>query len=399
MKYFISILTVFIISVNAMFAQSGLTAAGLVMTQDGESVIGATVTVKEDPGKGVITDTDGRFKMNGLSKGQTLVISYIGYKDATVKVTKTDERMRIVLEEDISDLDEVVVVGHATQRKISVVGAVTNVEVKDLNVPATSVSNMLGARVPGIIAVTRSGEPGKDFSEFWIRGISTFGASSGALVLIDGVEGDLNLVDPEDIESFSILKDASATAVYGTRGANGVVLVTTKKGVAGKLKVNVKANVGLSYSPRMPEYVGAYEYATLANEAALSRGMNPIFSDVDMALFKNGMDPDLHPDVNWRDVILKDYTWNQQYHLSASGGGEVARYYMSMGFQNKEAIFKQDKGINKYDTNVNYKQYNFRANIEVNMTKSTILNLNLETILVNQNSPGYGDNSDVLIFC
>ena len=333
MKYFISILTVFIISVNAMFAQSG---------------------------------------------------------------TKTDERMRIVLEEDISDLDEVVVVGHATQRKISVVGAVTNVEVKDLNVPATSVSNMLGARVPGIIAVTRSGEPGKDFSEFWIRGISTFGASSGALVLIDGVEGDLNLVDPEDIESFSILKDASATAVYGTRGANGVVLVTTKKGVAGKLKVNVKANVGLSYSPRMPEYVGAYEYATLANEAALSRGMNPIFSDVDMALFKNGMDPDLHPDVNWRDVILKDYTWNQQYHLSASGGGEVARYYMSMGFQNKEAIFKQDKGINKYDTNVNYKQYNFRANIEVNMTKSTILNLNLETILVNQNSPGYGDNSDAL---
>ena len=396
MKYFISILTVFIISVNAMFAQSGLTGAGLVMTQDGESVIGATVTVKEDPGKGVITDTDGRFKMNGLSKGQTLVISYIGYKDATVKVTKTDERMRIVLEEDISDLDEVVVVGHATQRKISVVGAVTNVEVKDLNVPATSVSNMLGARVPGIIAVTRSGEPGKDFSEFWIRGISTFGASSGALVLIDGVEGDLNLVDPEDIESFSILKDASATAVYGTRGANGVVLVTTKKGVAGKLKVNVKANVGLSYSPRMPEYVGAYEYATLANEAALSRGMNPIFSDVDMALFKNGMDPDLHPDVNWRDVILKDYTWNQQYHLSASGGGEVARYYMSMGFQNKEAIFKQDKGINKYDTNVNYKQYNFRANIEVNMTKSTILNLNLETILVNQNSPGYGDNSDAL---
>ncbi len=396
MKYFISILTVFIISVNAMFAQSGLTAAGLVMTQDGESVIGATVTVKEARGKGVITDTDGRFKMNGLSKGQTLVISYIGYKDATVKVTKTDERMRIVLEEDISDLDEVVVVGHATQRKISVVGAVTNVEVKDLNVPATSVSNMLGARVPGIIAVTRSGEPGKDFSEFWIRGISTFGASSGALVLIDGVEGDLNLVDPEDIESFSILKDASATAVYGTRGANGVVLVTTKKGVAGKLKVNVKANVGLSYSPRMPEYVGAYEYATLANEAALSRGMNPIFSDVDMALFKNGMDPDLHPDVNWRDVILKDYTWNQQYHLSASGGGEVARYYMSMGFQNKEAIFKQDKGINKYDTNVNYKQYNFRANIEVNMTKSTILNLNLETILVNQNSPGYGDNSDAL---
>ncbi len=308
MKYFISILTVLLFSVNTMFAQSGLTAAGLVMTQDGEPIIGATVTVKSDASKGVITDIDGRFHIDGLSKGTTLVFSYIGYKDISVNVSKTDPRMRVVMEEDVSDLEEVVVVGHATQRKISVVGAVTNVEIKDLNVPATSVSNMLGARVPGIIAVTRSGEPGKDFSEFWIRGISTFGASSGALVLIDGVEGNLNLVDPEDIESFSILKDASATAVYGTRGANGVVLVTTKRGVAGKLQVNVKANVGISYSPRMPEYVGAYDYATLANEAAMSRGMNPVYSPVDLALFKNGMDPDLHPDVNWRDVILKDYT-------------------------------------------------------------------------------------------
>lgn len=157
------------------------------------------------------------------------MISYVGYENYVSKVTKSDERMRIVLKEVVSDLDEVVVVGHATQRKVSVVGAISNIEVKDLNVPATSVSNMLGARVPGIISVTRSGEPGKDFSEFWVRGISTFGASSSALVLIDGVEGNLNLVDPEDIESFSILKDASATAVYGTRGANGVVLVTTKR--------------------------------------------------------------------------------------------------------------------------------------------------------------------------
>ena len=389
MKYIISILSILLFSVNSLFAQDNLTAAGLVMTENGEEIIGATVTLKENPGKGVITDTDGRFKLMGIRKGETLVISYVGYENYVSKVTKSDERMRIVLKEVVSDLDEVVVVGHATQRKVSVVGAISNIEVKDLNVPATSVSNMLGARVPGIISVTRSGEPGKDFSEFWVRGISTFGASSSALVLIDGVEGNLNLVDPEDIESFSILKDASATAVYGTRGANGVVLVTTKKGVAGKLVVSVKGNVGLSYSPRMPEYVRSYDYATLANEAAVSRGMNPIFNDVDMALFKNGMDPDIHPDVNWQDVILKDYTWNQQYHLSASGGGQVARYYMSLGILNKDAIFKQDKGVNKYDTNVNYKQYNFRANVDVNMTKSTVITLGLETTIVNQNSPLY----------
>ncbi len=225
-KYIYIIAILLLMGVNCqspLSAQSNLTVGGLVMTEEGEALIGATITVKEVPGKGTVTDADGRFKLTDLQKGQTLVFTYIGYQSTEITVTKTDERMRVVLKEDVSSLDELVVVGHSTQRKASVVGAITNVDVDDLKVPATSVSNMLGARVPGIIAVTRSGEPGKDFSEFWIRGISTFGAGSGALVLIDGVEGDLNTLDPEDIESFSVLKDASATAVYGVRGANGVV--------------------------------------------------------------------------------------------------------------------------------------------------------------------------------
>ncbi|MBN1768207.1 MAG: TonB-dependent receptor [Prolixibacteraceae bacterium] len=396
-KYIITIL--FLMGVFCQLpalAQSDLTAGGLVMTNEGDELIGVTIIVKDEPGKGTVTDADGRFKLSGLSQGETLVISYIGYIAQEVKVTKTDERMRIVLSEDVNTLDELVVVGHSTQRKASVVGAIANVEVKDLKVPATSVSNMLGARVPGIISVTRSGEPGKDFSEFWIRGISTFGAGSGALVLIDGVEGDLNTLDPEDIESFSILKDASATAVYGVRGANGVVLVTTKRGRAGKLQVNLKANTGLSYSPRMPEYANGNQYAALANEAALSRGMEPIYNEVDLQLFENGIDPDLHPNVNWRDLILNDYTTNRQVHLSASGGGPAARYYMSLGVLNKDALFKQHKGINKYDTDVNYKQYNFRANIDMNLTRSTIMSLGLETVLVTQNYPGFGDDSQAL---
>ncbi len=380
----------------SVHAQSDLTAGGLIMSEEGDGLIGVTIVVKEVPGKGTITDTDGRFKLTGLQEGQTLVFSYIGYQKQEIELTKTDERMRIVLKEDVNALDELVVVGHSTQRKASVVGAIANVEVKDLKVPATSVANMLGARVPGIISVNRSGEPGKDFSEFWIRGISTFGAGSSALVLIDGVEGDLNTLDAEDIESFSILKDASATAVYGVRGANGVVLVTTKRGRAGKLSVNFKANAGLSYSARMPDYVDGNQYAALANEAALSRGMEPIYNDVDLQLFKSGIDPDLHPNVNWRDVILNDYTMNQQVHLSASGGGQAARYYMSLGVLNKDALFKQDKGINKYDTDVNYKQYNFRANIDMNLTQTTIMSLGLETVLVTQNYPGYGNDSQAL---
>lgn len=396
-KYIIAI--VFLLGIFCQLparAQSDLTVAGLVMSETGEALIGVTVIVKEIPGKGVVTDADGRFKLTGLEKDHTLIFSYIGYEKQELKVTKTNERVRITLNEEVNSLDELVVVGHSTQRKASVVGAIANVEVKDLKVPATSVSNMLGARVPGIIAVTRSGEPGKDFSEFWIRGISTFGAGSSALVLIDGVEGDMNTLDPEDIESFSILKDASATAVYGVRGANGVVLITTKRGRAGKLSVNLKMNSGYSYSPRMPEYVDANQYAALANEAALSRGIEPIYNAVDLQLFRSGIDPDLHPNVNWRDVILKDYTMNQQVHLSASGGGQAARYYMSLGVLSKDALFKQDAGINKYDTNVNYKQYNFRANIDMNLTKSTIMSLGLETILVTQNYPGFGNDSQSL---
>ena len=396
-KYIIGLLIIMVAFCQlSVSAQSNLIASGLIMSEEGDGLIGVTITVKEVPGKGTVSDADGRFRMIDLQSGQTLVFTYIGYENEEVKVTKTDERMRITLKEDISSLDELVVVGHSSQRKASVVGAIANVDVNDLKVPATSVSNMLGARVPGIIAVTRSGEPGKDFSEFWIRGISTFGAGSSALVLIDGVEGNMNTLDAEDIESFSILKDASATAVYGVRGANGVVLVTTKRGRAGKLSVNLKVNSGYSYSPRMPEYLDGNQYAALANEAALSRGMEPIYNNVDLQLFKSGIDPDLHPNVNWRDVILKDYTMNQQVHLSASGGGQAARYYLSLGLLNKEALFKQDKGINKYDTNVDYNQYNFRANIDMNLTQKTILSLGLETVLVTQNYPGFGNDSQAL---
>ena len=395
-KYLLFILLLWISSVGSVYAQSDLTVGGMVMAENGEELIGVNISVKENASKGVITDIDGRFKITGITQGQTLVISYIGFLKQEIEIKSTDERMRIVLLEDVATMDEVVVVGRGTQRKISVTGSITNVEAASLKVPATSVPNMLGGRVPGIISVTRSGEPGKDFSEFWIRGISTFGAGSSALILIDGVEGNLNDIDPEDIESFSVLKDASSTAVYGNRGANGVVVVTTKKGKAGKLSINVKTNAGLSYSPRMPKYVDARAYSTLANEAALSRGMNPIFGDVDIALFNSGLDPDLHPNVNWRDVILKDYTWNQQYFLSASGGGQVARYYISLGTLTKDAIFKQDRGINKYDANVDYNKYNFRANVEVNLTPTSILTLGLENVIIAQNSPGYGDDSGAL---
>lgn len=399
MKLKISILIIALCAffANGLQAQNGdITAAGMVMEESGEELVGVYVTVKEKTGHGTITDIDGRFRLAGLNKGETLVFTYIGYETVEMQVNNTDERMRITMKESTTLIDEVVVVGRGTQRKVSVSGAISNIKTSELQVPSSSISNMLGGRVPGVIAITRSGEPGNDFSEFWVRGISTFGAGSSAMVLIDGVEGNLNDLDPADIESFSILKDASATAVYGNRGANGVVIVTTRRGVAGKLRIDVKSNVSLSHSGRTPEYVNAHDYARLANEARVVRDQRPVYTDAELALFKTGLDPDLYPNIDWKDVILRDYAWNQQHHLSASGGGSNARYYMSLGIQTKDALFKQDKGVNPYDTNTKYNKYNFRANVDVNMTSSTNLVLGIETVIVNQNYPGYANNSDDL---
>lgn len=393
----IVILTVLLSYPSTIKAQTeSITLGGSVMSESGEELIGVSVIVKGNAAHGTVTDADGRFKLTNLREGQVLVFSYIGFIEQELNVTTTNERLRIVMKENINEMDEVVVVGRGTQRKISVTGAVTNVEVGSLQVPSSSVSNMLGGRVPGIIAVTRSGEPGNDFSEFWIRGISTFGAGSSALVLIDGVEGNLNDLNPADIESFSILKDASATAVYGMKGANGVVLVTTKRGVAGKLTIDVKSNVSLSHSARSPKYVNAHQYANLANEARVVRGQRPLYTDAELRLFDTGLDPDLYPNIDWKDATLNDHVWNQEHHISASGGGTNARYYLSVGVQSKEALFKQDKGVNKYNTNTNYNRYNFRANVDIDMTRTTNLVLGLETVIINQNFAGYGNNSDNL---
>lgn len=237
-KHILLFLMAWVSSMSLAYAQQTVVASGSVMDEKGELLIGVSISVKEVPSMGAITDIDGRFKIGGIKAGHTLVISYVGYDPQEIKMNKSNERMRVVLKESSNVMDEVVITASGkVQKKINVTGAITGVEVATLKTPATSISNMLGGRVPGIISVTRSGEPGKDFSEFWVRGISTFGAGQGALVLIDGVEGNLNTLDPEDIESFSILKDASSTAVYGVRGANGVVLVSTKKGKAGKLNL------------------------------------------------------------------------------------------------------------------------------------------------------------------
>jgi TonB-linked SusC/RagA family outer membrane protein len=380
---------------QAQNAGRGYIISGTVMEENGEPLPGVNIAVNGGV-HGTISDMDGRFNLENIPPGDTVVFSFIGFKTYEMVVNENKTRLKIALQPNIDELDQVVVVGHGTQRKITTTGAITSVNTAELQVPAVSVSNMIAGRVPGVIGLSRSGEPGNDYSEFWIRGISTFGANSSALVLIDGVEGNLNDVDPVDIESFSVLKDASATAVYGVRGANGVVLITTKRGKAGKLKVNIKANRTYTECARLPEYVDAATYARLANEAREVRGLKRKYSDVEIELFETGLDPDLYPNVNWRDVILKDHSYYGQYNLNISGGGTNARYYISLGYQDKDGIFKQDESANKYDVNVNYHKYNFRSNVDMDLGPGTKLLLSLEDVIAEQNSPGYGDDNNAL---
>lgn len=395
----ILVILLFIISSTSehLYAQQATyQVSGVVVDELNNPIPGANIALKDNKVNGSITDIDGKFTVKNLSGKITLQFSFMGYIRKDVIVTKASSDLKIELAQNTESLDEVVIVGMGTQRKVSVVGAITTVDPRLITAPSSSISNMLGGVVPGIISVERSGEPGKDVSEFWIRGISTFGANQSALVLIDGIEGRLDDLDPSDIESFSILKDASATAVYGVRGANGVVLVTTRSGKEGKLSITWKSSVTASYSPRMPDYLDSYDYASLANEARVVNNMDPLYSPTELEIIKGNLDPDLYPNVDWQKEILKDFTYNHQHYLNLSGGGKIARYFVSVSGSFKDAVFNQEKNLNKYNTNVSWSKYTFRAKVNLNLTSSTTLGLAMDGTIIDQQSPGFGDSNQGL---
>ncbi len=384
--------------VNLSLAQqkkAEYTLKGTIYDDTEAPLPGATVHIKDRPGIGWVTDLDGNFEAKA-SGGDVLIFNFLGLEPFEYTVTKAETDLKVILTTSASALDEVVVVGMGKQRKVSVVGAITSVEVAELQTPATSITNILGGRIPGVISMQSSGEPGKNISEFWVRGIGTFGASSGALVLIDGLEGTLSQVDPADIESFSILKDASATAVYGVRGANGVVLITTKRGTKDKLNITVRSNAKLSYLNRMPDYLDATEYAELANEAAIVSGKLPLYTDIQMELIRNNLDPDLFPNVNWRDEILNRTSWQHTHYISARGGGSIANYFLSMGMSSESSAYKQDQS-SKYRKGVGYNTYNYRMNLDINLTNSTQVYMGLDGYITINNLPGEMDTRKLWI--
>ena len=378
---------------NAL-AQEQLNISGTVTDAAGEALIGVSVTVKDAKGLGTITNIDGKYNIK-MQQYQTLVFSYIGYKPVSVLV-KGDKKVIDVQmsEEKTNAIDEVVVTGLGTQKKLTVTGAITNVDVSQIKqFPSSNFTNALAGNVPGIIAMQSSGQPGKSTSRFWVRGISTFGASASAMILVDGFErnniDDLNI---EDIESFSVLKDASATAIYGSKGANGVILITTKHGKAGKININVKGEASYNTRTITPKFIDAPTYANLLNEARVTRNLAPQYQPEELALIRSGLDPDFYPNVDWSKLLLKNGAMSYRADLSMSGGGNTARYFVSLSYVEDQGMYNTDETLRKkYDTNANYKRWNYRMNVDIDVTPTTIIKLGVSGNLNKRNSPGLGD--------
>lgn len=381
----LSLITLFlIISVLPAAAQSYV-MKGTVSDERGP-LPGVAVIIK-DSSVGTLSDEHGKFTIKA-TRGDKLVFQMIGFKDIEYLVVEEKQDLEIVFKEPTEQIDEVVVTAlGSTQRKISNLAAIASVDVRELQQPVTSVSNLLGGRVAGVISTLTSGEPGKNIAEFWIRGIGTFGANASALVLIDGLEGDINSIDPSDIENFSILKDASATAVYGVRGANGVVIITTKRGKSDKVKITGRTSVTLSHLRRLPQYAGAYDYATLANEARSVRGEEPLYNSVEMEIIRQNLDPDLYPDVNWQKEVVKMNSWKRTYYASAQGGSNAARYFLSLSANEEQAAYNVDKS-SPYSQNVGYNTYGFRANLDMNLTPTTKLYFGSTGHIIARKNPG-----------
>lgn len=376
------------VSLPAVSQKKSITVTGIVSDATGEPLIGANVWLKNSS-VGAVTDIDGKYTIKVDGVGGVLTFSYMGMKSVDIAVNN-QSTINVTLESDDEVLDEVVVVGYGRQKKESVVGAISTVDVANLKVPGSSISNVLAGQLAGVVAMTRSGEPGKNSAaDFYIRGVSSFKGSSTPLVLVDGIERELDLVDTDDIASFSILKDASASAVYGVRGANGVILITTKKGNIGKPVINVRTEAGITSPTKMPKMINSAQWADLYND--IQPGY---YTPEVIEMYRNGSDPDLYPNVNWIDALYNDLASNQRVNLSITGGTEIVKYYISGSFYNESSIFKSAGDIYDYNSSINYNKFNFRANVDLALTKSTTLNLNLANIYEKSFGPGFGDNDN-----
>lgn len=345
---------------------------GVVKDASGEPIIGATVRVVGTK-IATVTDLDGNFKIKAKS-GQSLQFTYVGCKPKIVKVGRGS--IAVTLEDDSQVLKDVQVVAYGVQKKVTVTGAISNINGSELTkVPTGSINNMLSGVVPGLSSVQYSGEPGADAATILVRGQATTNNSS-PLIQVDGVERDFNDIDPSEIESITVLKDASATAVFGVRGANGVILVTTKRGKEGKAKISANTSMSVIVPTDPIKLANAYEYASYYNMQKLNDGAATApFSDEILQKFKDHSDPLCFPDTDWIDYCFKDHAIQTQHNVNISGGTDRMRYFVSAGAFTQDGLFKQQSL--PYDFNFKYQRFNYRANLDFDVTKTTTISVNL----------------------
>ena len=363
----------------------GFKIVGNVTDEKGEPLIGVSIFMKKDSTVNAITDMNGAYSIAVPDKYAELSFRYIGFVPKDEKVNNR-RVLNVIMVEDVGQLDEVVVVAYGAQKKESVVGSITTVEPAKLNVSTSrSLSNNLAGTVTGVIGVQRSGEPGYDNSSFWIRGISTFqDVGKDPLVLVDGIERSLNNIDVEEIESFSVLKDAAASAVYGVRGANGVILINTKRGHVGKPRVVVKSEFAFTQPIKLPSYIGAADYMQLLDDVLDDTGQSPMYAGR-IAKTRAGYDPDLYPDVNWIDAISRDHAANQRITVDVSGGSENLRYSFVAAVYNERGILTRDKSLD-WDPTIKLQRYNVRSNVDLKLSPTTQVRFNIGGYLQDRNS-------------
>ncbi|MDR2037987.1 MAG: TonB-dependent receptor [Bacteroidales bacterium] len=366
---------------KAQSVQQQIRVTGKVHDNNGEPLPGASIVI-EGTTRGVTTDLDGSYFIDARPLDK-LVFSFVGFEPQSIAVGDQTS-INVMLQEKRDQLEEVTIVGYGSQRKESVIGAITSVSVNELRMPVGKVSTSLAGQMAGVVAVQRSGEPGAG-ADFWIRGVSTFGTNNKPLILVDGIERDLDLVDTEDIETFSILKDATATAVYGVRGANGVVLITTRRGKEGKPVVTARAEFGILSPTKMPKMANAEQYMDLYNDVYREINGVDFYTPELRAKYLSGEDPDLYPNVDWLGVIYKDVATSQRVNVNVTGGSTNIRYYVAGSYYNENGIYDADKG--DYNPSMRWSKYNFRSNVDIDLSKSTVLNLNLSTQFDIKNRP------------
>ncbi len=376
-------------SVSAFAQDRNVT--GVILDETDTGIAGAYVVVKGET-RGAMTDDQGRFNIS-VSPSDVLVASFLGYLDEEVTVGD-QTKITIKLVPAANELEGVVKVAYGTQRKASVIGSISTVDMTTLAQSQGNLSTSLAGKLAGVVAIQKTGEPGAS-ADFWIRGVSTFGENSTPLILVDGVERSMDMVDTEDIASLSILKDASATALYGVRGANGIVLITTKRGSESKPQLTIKVETGMTSPVKLPEMADTEQYIDFINNMYINSGQEGPYDEFEKeqhlatAMGLATADPDLYPSVDWVNEIFKNQAMTTKANIGVSGGTKNVRYYVGGSYYLEDGILNVT-ATDRYDAQMSYQRFNFRTNVDINLTKSTVLGMNVSTQFTVKNSPTSG---------